>query len=122
MRELLKLELPLLKSEFMTTVRLATGGVCSAAGLGLDDSEDCKVCVTESLLLVMHAGYRAAAIAFSAEEEKLFISVKASHWEETEGGMSEDEISEALLNALARGVLIEREDGRAAGVKFYFSK
>ena len=57
-----------LKNELMTTVRLATGGVCSLAGLGLDDSEDCKVCVTESLLLLKHRGYLSAEIRYGYED------------------------------------------------------
>ena len=61
MKDLMKLELPL-GGEIMTTVRLTTGGICSLAGMDLDASEDCKVCVTESLLLLMHAGYRRAAV------------------------------------------------------------
>ena len=40
MEELLTLNV-LLKNELMTTVRLATGGVCSLEGLSLDGSEDC---------------------------------------------------------------------------------
>ena len=67
MKRLLHLGVPL-GSEIMTTVRLATGGVCSLAGLDLERSEDCKVCVTESLLLLTHAGYREASIDFSEDE------------------------------------------------------
>ena len=59
MNALIDLKIPL-ESDLMTTVRLLTGGVCSLVGLGLEESEDCKVCVTESLLLLKHGGCRAA--------------------------------------------------------------
>ena len=64
---LLKLEFPL-GSEIMTTVRLAVGGVCSLLGFGIDAAEDCKVCVTESLLLLLHGGCERAKLSFERGE------------------------------------------------------
>ena len=55
MDELLSLRVAL-SPDVMTTVRLATGGVCSLVSLSYDDGEDCKVCVTESLLLLVRGG------------------------------------------------------------------
>ena len=66
MNALIDLKIPL-ESDLMTTVRLLTGGVCSLVGLGLEESEDCKVCVTESLLLLKHGGCRAAHLTFVRE-------------------------------------------------------
>ena len=113
----LSLELQL-KNELMTTVRLAVGGAASAAGLSYDDGEDCKVCVTESLLLLSRRGYTGAKISFS-EEKGLNVAVEgmAKEGEEkTEG----DEISVALLNALASGVVLERSDGTVHKISFRF--
>ncbi len=117
MKDLMKLELPL-GGEIMTTVRLTTGGICSLAGMDLDASEDCKVCVTESLLLLMHAGYRRAAVSF-AEEEGLCISLSGMGMADDAEDVPEDEISEALLEALAAQVAFEKR-GRLVGVTIRF--
>ncbi len=120
MKELLRIGLKL-EDELFTTVRLATGGVCSLAGLGLDDSEDCKVCVTEGLLLLMHAGYASAEIAVSERDGGLFFSLTGSE-EGCAASSDADEISEALLAALAEDALLTRSDGRISCVTFSFGK
>ena len=118
MKDLMKLELPL-GGEIMTTVRLTTGGICSLAGMDLDASEDCKVCVTESLLLLMHAGYRRAAVSFAEEEGLLSISLSGMGMADDAEDVPEDEISEALLEALAAQVAFEKR-GRLVGVTIRF--
>ena len=67
MKEYLCLQVPL-RREMMTAVRLAAGGVCSAAGMSYDDGEDCKVCVTESLLLLLRRGFSSARVSFAPAE------------------------------------------------------
>ena len=57
------MELPLV-SDFLTTVRLATGGVCAVSGLDVDYTEDIKVCVTEGLLILKRNGYARARVSF----------------------------------------------------------
>ena len=117
MKELLSLRFPL-GSDILTTVRLATGGVCSLAGLNLDESEDCKVCVTESLLLLQHGGSRAARLAFYSDNGlKVEIASEEAGAPEPH---AEDEISLALLSALVKNLAIERENGRLSCVKFRF--
>ena len=64
MKKVFDLHCPISR-EVMTAVRLATGAVCSLAGLDLDRGEDCKVCVTESLLLLTHEGFSEANVHFS---------------------------------------------------------
>ena len=118
MKTLLKIYVPL-GSEIMTTLRLATGGVCSLAGLDIDASEDCKVCVTESLLLVSHAGFAAAEIEFS-EEDGLCVRVCGAGARGEAKPAAEDEISAALLEALAEGVRTEKENAALRGVSFKF--
>ena len=39
--------LPLM-GEYLTTVRLTTGGLCSLVGFDVDSAEDYKVCVTRN--------------------------------------------------------------------------
>lgn len=108
-----------LKNELMTTVRLATGGVCSLAGLGLDDSEDCKVCVTESLLLLKHRGYLSAEIRYGYEDG-FEISIEGKSGGGEKSSPAEDEISVALLNALAQNVTMEKRNGELCKVAFRF--
>lgn len=109
----------LLKNELMTTVRLTTGGVCSVAGLSLDESEDCKVCVTESLLLLMHCGFDYASVRFFDDE-----GVKVEITGECPNGKAkecvEDEISIALLSALTENVNLQKEDGCLYAIGFRF--
>jgi serine/threonine-protein kinase RsbW len=57
------LELPL-KKEYFTTIRLATGGICSQAGFDIDDIEDFKLCVSEACLLLMRNDYCKAFVEF----------------------------------------------------------
>jgi hypothetical protein len=108
-----------LTAELMTTVRLTTGGICSLAGLCLDDSEDCKVCVTESLHLLRHRGYARAELAFRWDEG-LCIAVTGEGERGKETEASEDEISAALLSALAEDVIVEKRDGAVCKISFRF--
>ena len=57
-----------LTGEYLTTVRLTTGGLCALAGFDVDTAEDYKVCVTESLLIVKRNGFREADIEFTVGE------------------------------------------------------
>ncbi len=116
MMKLMEITFPLGR-EIMTTIRLMTGGLCSLYGLGLDDSEDCKVCVTESLLLLMHGGCREARVRFS-DEDGLRIVLEGEGGTEGEKTM-EEEISVALLRALVEDLNMEK-DGRITRIGFGF--
>lgn len=105
-----------LENELMTTVRLATGGVCALLGLNLDESEDCKVCVTESLLLLKHRGYAAAQVVFE-EDGKVHIAGEGEP-KESEDEYPEDEISFALLSALLDGVETEKQGEKLHAIAF----
>ena len=115
MNTLFELSFPL-KSELMTTVRLAAGGVCAMKGLDIDLSEDCKVCITESLLLLKNRGYACACVHFY-EEEGLTVLVEGKG-AATADGCPEDEISLALLSALLGGVETSERDGNLSAVSF----
>ena len=107
-----------LAGEYLTTVRLTTGGLCALVGFDVDTAEDFKVCVTESLLLLKRNGYESASIEFSVGEA-LGCSVVG---ERTGGAVesgAEDEISYALLTALLGEVKFEKdEQSRVKAIAF----
>lgn len=107
-----------LNSDYMTTVRLATGGVCSLAELNLDDSEDCKVCVTESLLVFMRNGFTSARLVFTCEQG-LHVQIFAEGSPTAQLSV-EDEISFALLGALVSDLSMQKTDGCVSEISFRF--
>ena len=115
--KLMSLEFPL-STEIMTPVRLVTGGICVLAGFDLDDAEDCKVCVTESLLLLLHGGATHAALRFE-RDETLRVFLEADSREDSE--RADDEISVALLSALVNDLDIRRE-GTVTRIAFGLGK
>ncbi len=120
MKEMMKLSFAL-KSDYLTAVRLATGGLCSAVGLSLDDSEDCKVCVTESLLLLLHGGFSHASILFS-EEEGLCVRLFGEGEQAKASVAVEDEIACALLEALVSDLTIVKQGEIASEISFRFGR
>lgn len=113
----IKISLPL-ESEYFTTVRLTCGGICAQADFDVDFTEDVKVCLTESLLILKRNGFKRVDISFSIGEG-LFAQIegKEQTGEKTDG--VEDEISYALLDALIGGVELEKDqDGRVKSVRF----
>ena len=92
------IELPL-SGEYLTTIRLTTGGLCAMAGFDVDTAEDFKVCVTESLLIVKRNGYVRASVQFTVGET-LACCVSGLEKVNTETESLENEISHALLSAL----------------------
>ncbi len=109
METLMTLQFPL-KRDIMTTVRLVTGGICSLVGLGLDVSEDCKVCVTESLLLLIRRGYTEAKVSFR-RDKTLKICLEGSEETASEEPSTEEEISVAILQALVENLQTVKENG-----------
>ena len=100
--------LPLM-GEYLTTVRLTTGGLCSLVGFDVDFAEDYKVCVTESLLILKRNGYTSATIDFSVGEALGCVVVGKQKTAEKENA-AEDDISRALLSALLGKVDIETDE------------
>ena len=88
-----------LTGEYLTTVRLTTGGLCALAGFDVEATEDYKVCVTESLLILKRNGFRKATIEFSVGKALGCMMCGVDGGAEVEESM-EDEISRALLSAL----------------------
>lgn len=116
MKELLNCKVALEK-DLLTTIRLSTGGICSAIGIDVEESEDVKLCVTESLLLLMRRGFLNANVVFSVEEG-LYVTVHGENCNREEGASDEDEISYALLGALVNDLQIEKEGENVTGVRF----
>ncbi len=118
MNALIDLKVPL-QSDLLTTVRLLTGGVCSLVGLGLEESEDCKVCVTESLLLLKHAGFLSARLVFTREKGVRVLIEGEEGGGETVSSM-EEEISVALLQALVKDLSMQKTQTGASRITFGF--
>lgn len=91
-------------SAYITALRLVAGAVCSAYDMDVDISEDFKVCVTESCIILKNCGFETATITF-AGGDKVCCTV------EGDGGTpkeSENEFSLALISALVGECEIER--------------
>lgn len=107
-----------LTGEYLTTVRLTTGGLCALVGFDVDFAEDFKVCVTESLLLLKRSGYTTATIDYTVGEA-LGCHVVGKEKEGEKEDSPEDEISRALLSALLGDVEWETdENGEVCGIRF----
>lgn len=92
-----------LTGEYLTTVRLTTGGLCSLVDFDVDSAEDYKVCVTESLLILKRNGFSTATITFTVGES-LACEVQGDALDGAKEDSIEDEISRALLSALLGNV------------------
>ena len=107
-----------LTGEYLTTVRLTTGGLCSLVGFDVDATEDFKVCVTESLLILKRKGYLTATIEFTIGEA-LGCNICGQKRGEAQENSAEDAISHALLCALVGEVGFEKDaEGVVCGIRF----
>lgn len=107
-----------LTGEYLTTVRLTTGGLCALAGFDVDKTEDFKVCVTESLLIIKRNGFACAEMTFTVGETLACAVVGAEKIGTAEPSL-EDEISHALLSALVERVeFVKEADGRVEKIIF----
>ena len=109
-------ELPL-TGEYLTTVRLTTGGLCALVGFDVEATEDYKVCVTESLLILKRNGFSTAKIEFTIGESLRCALCGGTLCGEKEEGI-EDEISRALLAALLGNAEFVEKDGRVEKIVF----
>ena len=106
-----------LTGEYLTTVRLTTGGLCALVGFDVDDAEDYKVCVTESLLILKRNGFTTARIEFTIGEALGCHVIGLEENGTKEDGL-EDEISRALLSALVGEVEFSKKDDKVVGIAF----
>ena len=107
-----------LTGEYLTTVRLTTGGLCALTGFDVDTTEDYKVCVTESLLILKRNGFLTATIEFTVGET-LDCAVSGAEKGGEKSEELEDEISKALLSALLGEVdFVENSEGMVEKISF----
>ena len=107
-----------LTGEYLTTVRLTTGGLCALAGFDVDAAEDYKVCVTESLLILKRNGFRSANIQFTVGETLGCLVCGLAGGAEVEETL-EDDISRALLSALLGEVeFVKNSENRVEKIAF----
>lgn len=107
-----KVEFCLADSEFMTALRLAVGAVCAAADADIDATEDMKVCVTESCLLLKDCGYESVAVELSCAGG---VTARVCGC----GGCPVDRdngFSLALISALVSSCGIEKNNGIIGGL------
>ncbi len=103
----LKMEFSLADSEYLTALRLVAGAICSVAGKDVDCTEDFKVCVTESALILKNSGFKTLRATFCTKDG---VSAVLSG----EGGKAQDadnELSLALIGALVGRCEISRNGG-----------
>ena len=106
-----------LEAEYFTAVRLAVGGICALAGFDVDETEDFKVGVTESLLILRRNGYTTATVALCLGEGLSCRITGETLGGEKQDGM-EDEISRALLSALVNEVEFVANEERVTEIVF----
>lgn len=107
-----------LTGEYLTTVRLTVGGLCSLVGFDVDTAEDYKVCVTESLLILKRNGFVRASLDFTVSE-MLCCAVCGTEKGGVKEDSIEDDISRALLSALVGNVeFVQGEDGNVEKIVF----
>jgi hypothetical protein len=102
-----KISFALKDSEYMTAVRLVAGAVCALGDVDVDCSEDFKVCVTESCIMLKNCGYDDAEVDFCLTDG---VTAKVCGF----GGKpktADNELSLALISALVSSCEIEKADG-----------
>lgn len=99
-------------SEFMTALRLTVGAVCATADVDVDATEDMKVCVTESCLLLKDCGYGSVQVELACDGG---VTASVSG----EGGAPVDRdngFSLALISALVSSCEIIKDNGIISGL------
>lgn len=103
----LRVKFHLSDSEYMTALRLVCGAVCSVHELDIDASEDFKVVVTESVIILRNCGFETAEVTFGGGGVSCIVEGFGGKIKE-----GENELSLALISALVKTCAIER-DGEA---------
>lgn len=103
----LSVEFDLRDSEYMTALRLVAGAVCSAADIDVELSEDFKVCVTESALILKNGGFETVKAVFDANSG-VSAEITGNGGQPKEG---EHELSLALISALVEECDINKNGG-----------
>ncbi|MCD8307179.1 MAG: hypothetical protein LUD51_02995 [Clostridia bacterium] len=101
----LTLKFDLQDSVYNTAIRVVAGAVCMINDEDMDDIEDFKVCVTESLLIFKSCGYESAECAFSVENGTV-CEIRGIGGTPVEG--ENNELSFALIPALVKKCTIKK--------------
>ncbi len=109
-----KISFSLSDSRYLTALRLAVGGVCAAADLDIDLTEDFKVCVTESCLILKNCGFSSADVILNTSGG-VSAEVCGENAEKLLDG--DNEFSLALVSALVSSCEIERVGNTIKKVK-----
>jgi hypothetical protein len=102
-----KINFALCDSEYLTAVRLVVGAICAQSDVDLDSTEDFKVCVTESCIILKNCGFERAEITFvtCGKDNKIVAQVEGIGGTPCEG---DNELSLALVSALVSSCKIEK--------------
>lgn len=101
-----KINFSLSDSEYMTAVRLVVGAICSIADEDIDITEDFKVCVTESCLILKNGGFDEVELSFSVADG-VMATVSGIGGAALPAG--DNEFSLALVSALVSSCEIEKQ-------------
>jgi hypothetical protein len=88
-------------------VRLVVGAICSQGDKDLDATEDFKVCVTESCLILKNCQFERAEITFWLEGGEVCAKVCGIGGKPAEG---DNDLSLALISALVSSCEIEKNN------------
>jgi len=109
------------KPDYLLTARLAASSVASRMGFDVNDIEDIKTAIAESLLIIIHQNKSAAiAIAFLNEGESLTVEVEGVLGDVPEIEFENEDISLSryLIEALADDSNFEENDGLIGKIQF----
>lgn len=95
-------------SEYLTAVRLVVGAICSSADMDIDLTEDFKVSVTESCLILKNDGFERAQITFKGRTQNCSVlaEIKGMGGKPVNG---DNDFSLALISALVSSCEIEKD-------------
>jgi hypothetical protein len=100
-----KISFALKDSEYMMAVRLVTGSVCALGDVDVDSTEDFKVCVTESCIMLKNCGYEMVDVLFKVDDG---VQVEVCGYD-GKGKEGDNELSLALISALVSSCQIEKD-------------
>jgi hypothetical protein len=115
--DVIKLEFPA-KPEYILAVRLVVSAIAERGGFGIEDIEDIKVASAEACILLMDASPETLDIRITVGDG---ISLELTARGQRDGvavPVSEEGLSQYLLEALVDSCEIKEENGVAKAVRF----
>lgn len=107
MKKEIKLSLPLI-NECIIAARLTAGVVCNQLNLGIDDSEDVKLCVTEACNILANQNFCMATIAYDFDGDLHVTFIGEECEDSCRQRPADNELSLLLLNGLCDEVCYDR--------------